>query len=249
MSDHLASKECLPFGSWVRSTSIRSYSDIDILLVFPESAEKVNPDAYLTSIAKVVDRKSVVVTRGRMVVSLAYSKGPAVDLVPALEDAGSADPDRIYSIPSADGSSWRRHCPMAQERLIADASLRLGPRLKGAVRMLKWWNRRAAVNLSSSEIERTACETIDTPMPEYPRALSALFESTLRRATSEVEISPEEDQLILSDTPLATFDVLAKASAMASEACDLQSAGEAGKREAAAIWRGLFGDQFPVVLS
>jgi predicted nucleotidyltransferase len=238
--------ECIQFGSFARSTSIRDFSDVDILAIFnPADANKPSPETLLNALEEIVTGiHGSSVRTDTNAVTLTYQEGPSVDLVPAIMGDITKQIGPTFLIPSNEAKQWQVYAPYAHDQLIEERATKLGRTFKGSIRMMKWWSKSNGGPLRSSEIENTACNTFTDVIPAYPEAIYALLDSHLRQLS---QAEHDEGQQA-SDISLKTRVLVEDARQMSYEALQLSASTNQDADEAAAAWRRLFGEQFPSII-
>lgn len=175
----------LTTGSHSKGTAVRQYSDHDLFVVFSrDEARKWAPTGSSETLIGRVRRSilssypSTSLRIDKQAVRVAFEQGAhAIDVVPAVFD--SFDPQYrapVYLIPDGIGA-WLRTAPDLHKRLVDDAHERSGRKLKGLIRMLKWWaaSRTSTSAVSSLYMERFAIWTAIPVGYTYQQSLRAVF--------------------------------------------------------------------------
>jgi hypothetical protein len=247
-------------GSHSKGTAVRSYSDVDLLIVVSrDEARKWSPNfASSTLVARV--RRSLASTYpqsslrvDRQAVRIAFDSGDhAVDVVPAIF-GDFDDKNRVPTFLIPDGKSgWLRTSPDLHRRLVDEADERAGRRVKPLVRLLKWWaaSRALTSSLSSLYLEWF---TIGCQIPvgtTYQQSLVQLFSAMVSS-----KLPPLQDPYGISEEPvraartgLQAFAILeaTKQSARRAERAIFVE-GRGKDTEALAQWRLVFNGRFPMI--
>lgn len=168
------------------------------------------------------------------------------DLVPAFPKFGGA-----YVIPNAEVGHWTAVDTRRYEIIMARANAHLGGMLKPIVRMLKIWNNREGQIFKGFHLEVMALNALHTYYPDcnYASAMRQVF-----ALLSFVMQYPTRDPAGVGEAVDTYLDVrerrrdavslASRAYRMAAEADSLSHA-DASQRQALALWRDLFGEEFP----
>ena len=135
----------VPIGSHARGTAIRSFSDVDLLVVLRRNEAKWG--GSMVSSATLLDRVRddlrarfvhTDIRRDQQAAVVGFAAGQqSLDVVPAIFrrfDRGRP----AYFIPDGQGN-WMETSPEAHDRFFAAADERSGGKLKKVVQLLKWW--------------------------------------------------------------------------------------------------------------
>ena len=134
-------------GSYSRGSSIRLFSDIDLMLVLER--QEVRPRQQWKTSTSVLNRvrnellfrypRTTVVRDGEAVVVRFGANQHPIEIVPAFYwEHGGAKNYPIFGIPDGDGW-WTRTSPQAHNKFINDANLRSGAKLKKVARLIRYW--------------------------------------------------------------------------------------------------------------
>lgn len=154
-------------GSYGRGTSIKGFSDVDMLMRLPNSVyERYNNylgngqtallQAVRLSIAKTYPNTQV--GGDGQVVVIQFSDGIKFEVVPAFLNT-----DQIsYTYPdSNNGGRWRTCNPVAEINAINEANKQYNKKVKHLVRMMKAWKRKHNVPISGLLIETLVMNFMD----------------------------------------------------------------------------------------
>jgi predicted nucleotidyltransferase len=230
----------LPFGSFARSTAIRRFSDVDLLVEFRLAMRVAGngPQHFLDTLEGLAHGVVSDVSRHENSITLTYPEWPAIDLVPAIRSDADKHGGSAFLIPASEGGCWQFYKPHARDRQIEKRAQNLGGTFKGAIRMMKWWSKVKGGIVDSFEIEALACGQFVETMPPYPQAIYALFDSCLGLYLASKLRGERRTESSLSS--------LEEAHQIAREALRLsERIGPAEQKAAVETWRKLFGDQFP----
>ncbi|MEV8513464.1 hypothetical protein [Dactylosporangium sp. NPDC051484] len=234
-------------GSMTRSTAIRKFSDVDILAVVGESIDPPtgNPATLLAQLAGSLRELDAQVSVGNMVVSLAFERPPAVEVIAAVRDSDGST--GRYWIADNSGNSWQSYSPTMLNELTTERVGVLGPRFIKLIRVAKYWNRANSVGLQSSDIEELACYALSArlSMPSYLRALSELLEVVLAWVTGNPEAVARMGRTFLRSSAYSgTVDALNEVRATLTNVQALVEAQDgivADMEEVASVWRAILG--------
>lgn len=224
-------------GSHWKGTAVRRFSDFDLFVVLRrDEVLKWSPNGgsatILTRVRNSV-RRSYPNTRLRIdqqAVLVPFEQGAhAIDVVPAVFesfDPGSRSP--IYLIPDGDGG-WLRAAPEMQKKYLDEADLRSGRKLKGLVKLLKWWGaaRAATSSLTSLYIEQFIAAHGVRIGPTYQEAFAETLDAMARNGCP-----PLTDPLGISRRPFEAAKTARQRSALVgAAAASADRAGRALERE------------------
>ncbi|MGW0647480.1 SMODS domain-containing nucleotidyltransferase [Streptomyces umbrinus] len=226
-------RECLITGSMTRSTAIRKFSDVDIVAVIESDNQLAHADSatLVTAVANILRETEPHVQVSENAVRVMHTEGVTVDVLPAIHSGTNRTADDVYRIPTSNQEGWESYAPEEQTRRIREATESLGDDFKKLIRLCKWWSKTHSQPVSSHEIELTAYKTFPDEMPELPRAIIELFDSI----EHSIPIDPSKIPAVLESKLIAT------------EAYSSWQSGDAQK--AIELWRRLFGDHFPAVIT
>jgi hypothetical protein len=253
IGEHPAVKGYITTGSMVRSTAIRSFSDVDIVIILREGSGsgKINPKSMLSSVADIAKQYIANAQITGNTVSAISSNGTRIDILPALvgyiDDMGN----QFYEIPAGTQSDWQEYSPDEQSKRITEMGTRLGPRFKKLIRAIKWWSQTSSQPLSSHQIEILAGEVFDATIPELPEAVVKFFDfaiASLERNSKDAR-APSPDNAGPAIVDQGVLPKLYRARDLAKQAHELEAVAPRDADQAIRIWRRLFGEQFPAVLT
>ena len=234
--------ECRQIGSLTRSTAIERFSDVDILAIFdPNEADCEKPKNLLDLIEQIVGTTSgYSISRTSVNVSLRYHDWPSIDVLPGWPIADGEH--QSFYVPSGGGEKWQRYFPDRHDSIVRDGSERLGPKFKKIIRVVKWWNQVNGRLLESCEIEELTDSLFESEIPEYPEAIYEIFTAIVNLLTEEERKYNDPDLSIPGPVSAETARILSRrAYELAIERSDYRDIGF--------LFRRLFGEQFPTVLS
>jgi hypothetical protein len=150
-------------GSYSRGSSIRSFSDIDLMLIL-ERHEVRRGQEWKTS-TSILNRvrnelllrypyTEVVRDAEAVVVRFGANQHP-IEVVPAFYlEHGGARNYPIFAIPNGDGW-WMRTSPQIHNKFIEDANTQSGGKLKNVARLIRFWMQcwQAPIPLSGFYVE------------------------------------------------------------------------------------------------
>jgi hypothetical protein len=239
-------------GSYGRGTSIKGFSDVDILMKLPYSVyERYNKyqgngqsallQAVKNSLAKTYPTTHL--SGDGQVVVIKFSDGIKFEVVPAF-----INNDGSYTYPdSNDGGRWRVCNPVAEINAINEANQKYNKKVKHLVRMTKAWKRKHDVKITGMLIETLAMKFMDEWIYNdksflYYDWMTRDFFQYLSRQDPKQEywIARGSKQYVWR---VGSFETKAKAAfELASEACSY----ETDKKENSANqrWKEIFGSFF-----
>lgn len=236
---------CRLVGSMARSTTIRRYSDADILVVIDQAPGPEFEDSreLIQFSGAIVSEFSSNIRWGSNSITLLFSNWPNVDILPAVAvtELGCAAEFKIATRPGG----WQSYSPESDDSLVSEAAARLGPRFKSVVRIFKWWSRSHGDIVPSFQIERIVDNLFLKDMPDYPQAFWMLFSALVNSDTYSANNETRPD--------VADFDIdhnddlLRHAAVISEEAAKL--AADARFERSGRLWRRLLGESFPAVAS
>lgn len=154
-------RKTLLIGSTSRNTSIRSYSDVDLLALLSRAeahhgGRLVNSNTFLGRVRNDLDSRyqATKVRRDSQAVVLHFAQGESpVDVVPAIfHEFRNKSP--VYWIPDGNGG-WLETAPEAHGAYLKRANLVSGGKLRKTVQLIKHWKtcRESSIALSSIHLE------------------------------------------------------------------------------------------------
>lgn len=181
---------CRITGSFARETSIRGLSDLDIFPVFRKinftwGGNLISSFRALEQVRQQLLARYPNTALGRDVnaITVSFSDGQIVDVVPALFDSMHQGKWPIYLIPDGAGG-WMPTAPSLYERYIAQANTQSGGKLRFVAQMMKFWRecRNPRIPLSSFHIEMVlATEEICKGVKSYSNCVRDVLRSLTNR--------------------------------------------------------------------
>lgn len=182
--------KCFPIGSFSRGTSIRGFSDTDLLAVFRKAVftwgnSLINSDTAIEKVRVALAERypTSSVYKDGIAIAVSFSDGRHVDVVPAMFDSMYREKWPIYMIPDNTGG-WMLSCPSLYDAYIADANTQSGGKLIYVAQLMKFWRecRTPRIPLSSFHIEMLlAAEEVCKGVKSYPDCTLALLRSLASR--------------------------------------------------------------------
>lgn len=174
-------QDALITGSTARSTSIKGFSDVDILVVLDDwdPAAHAGPDKAMSQVAQILKPQAPHLRFSENALQVRFTTGPDVDVLVGFEVGIDNEGFRTFMIPSGDRGRWLPYTPEAQNRIIQIKSDQLGGDFKSLIRLIKWWSARNERLMTSFDIESLACEIFQTVMPDLPKAVAAFFDAAV----------------------------------------------------------------------
>lgn len=156
-----AISSCRTIGSFARNTSIRGFSDTDLLAVFRKAeftwgGSLINSNTALDNVRNALLERypNSDIRRDGIAIAIRFSDGRQVDVVPAMFEGMYREKWPVYQIP--DGSGWwMSTCPSLYDAYISSANSEAGGKLIGIAQLMKYWRecREPRIPLSSFHIE------------------------------------------------------------------------------------------------
>lgn len=163
-----AANKVVLIGSNSRDTAIGKYSDVDLLLVLSRSevtrgGSLVSSDTVLKNVRLQLEDRytSTNIGKDRQAIVVNFKDGDhPVDVVPAFYEGPAASLNNypVYGIPDGEGN-WMQTSPDAHNRYIIEADQRSGGKLKGVVRLIKFWRTTRNVPLNCFHVELLLAQT------------------------------------------------------------------------------------------
>jgi hypothetical protein len=180
---------CRPIGSSAHGTSIRDFSDTDLLAVFRKTAftwgdSLINSDTALEKVCVALAERYPYsdVYKDGISIAVSFSDGRHVDVVPAVFDS-MHEKWPIYLI--ADGvGGWMGTSPALYDAYIASANRESGGKLTYVAQLMKFWRecREPRIPLSSFHIEMVlAYEDVCKGVKAYSECMLEILRSLARR--------------------------------------------------------------------
>ena len=250
-----ALSSCRITGSFNRDTSIRGFSDTDLFAVF-RKAEFTRAGSIISSTRALENIRLQLLARypstplGRdgMAITIKYSDGQIVDVVPALFESMFKERWPIYLIPDGIGG-WMRSCPSLYDAYIKQADDQGGGKLKYVAQLMKFWRdcRSPRIPLSSFHIEMVlASEEICKGVKSYSACFRDLLRSLAERNCRAIR-DPYQISGYISAVKTANQMDIADASVRNSRnhANDALVAESYDVTEARRQWKIVFNGNFP----
>jgi hypothetical protein len=152
---------CRISGSFKRETSISGFSDIDLFAVFRKinftwGGSLIGSKRALDHVRKELLARypNTAIGRDVMAITVAFTDGRVVDVVPALFESFYQKQWPIYLIPDGN-DGWMPTCPSLYDSYIEQAHIRSGRKLRCVAQLMKFWRtcRTPCIPLSSFHIE------------------------------------------------------------------------------------------------
>lgn len=182
--------KCFPIGSFSRCTSIRGFSDTDLLAVFRKPVftwgnSLINSDTALEKVRVALAERypNSSVYKDDIAIAVSFSDGRHVDVVPAMFDSMYREKWPVYLIPDNAGG-WMLSCPSLYDAYIGDANTQSGGKLLYVAQLMKFWRecRSPRIPLSSFHIEMLlAAEEVCKGVKSYSDCMLALLRSLAAR--------------------------------------------------------------------
>lgn len=136
-------------GSVAKHTYVEGLSDIDSLMLINDSdLEGKSPKEVLSKVMDIIHRKlgdDVTVSHGQMAVTVKYSDGMVIQLLPALESK-----DGQTHVPSSRTDGWSKIDPVAFTKALTKRNQECGNKLVPTIKLAK------AINGQLPEAQRLA---------------------------------------------------------------------------------------------
>ena len=184
---------CRPIGSSARGTSIRGFSDTDLLAAFRKSsftwgAALVSSDTALDNVRKGLAERypNTDVCRDGMAIAVSFSDGRHVDVVPGVFERMYELRDSkwpVYSIPDGSGG-WMQTSPSLYDAYIEQANRQSGGKLLQVAQLMKFWRecREPRIPFSSFHIEMIlTSEGVCRGVKSYSECMLDILRSLARR--------------------------------------------------------------------
>lgn len=251
-SNYKVAKAPWAIGSYGRETIVRPERDIDVMVALHSdywANYQSDSRNFLRWLREGLNRQyaGTVVGVRQIAIHLALGEGLEVDVVPGFQRQGAG-----FWIPDGTGH-WQATNPPFHDKMMTDANVRTGGKLKSLVRVMKAWNIMGnASRLSSFHLEMI-CERVwqKATAVTFP-ALPVAVKSTLLTGAGWVRAAHQDPwtgsgqriDSYLSDTRRAEVaKTMEEDGARAQAALDYVSAGN----QAAAFerWQIVFNHEFP----
>jgi hypothetical protein len=181
--------KCFPIGSFSRGTSIRGFSDTDLLAVFRKAVftwgdNLINSDTALDKVRQALAERypNSDVYKDGIAIAVSFADGRHVDIVPGMfERMEQKWP--VYWIPD-DAGRWMQTWPGAHDAYLAHANTQGGSKLVYVAQLMKFWRecRGIRIPLSSFHIEIVlAYEEVCKGVKSYAECMLEILRSLARR--------------------------------------------------------------------
>ena len=181
---------CRPIGSSARGTSIRGFSDTDLLAVFRKTVftradNLISSDTALEKVRVALAERypASQVFKDGIAIAVSFSDGRHVDVVPSVFDSMYREKWPVYLIPDGLGG-WMATSPALYDAYLAGANKESGGKLIYVARLMKFWRecRSPRVPLSSFHIEMVlASEDVCKGVKTYSECMLEILRSLARR--------------------------------------------------------------------
>lgn len=182
--------KCFPIGSFARGTSIRGFSDTDLLAVFRKAvftwgANLIHSDTALEKVRLALAERypNSHVYKDGIAIAVSFSDGRHVDVVPGVFDSMFKEKWPVYLIPDGSGT-WMQTSPSLYDAYLSDANTASGSKMIYVAQLMKFWRecREPRIPLSSFHIEMVlAYEEVCKGVKSYADCMLEILRSLARR--------------------------------------------------------------------
>lgn len=182
--------KCFPIGSFARGTSIRGFSDTDLLAVFRKTVftwgdNLINSDTALEKVRVALAERypNSDVYKDGIAIAVSFSDGRHVDVVPGVFDSMFKEKWPVYLIPDGSGI-WMQTSPSLYDAYLSDANTASGSKMIYVAQLMKFWRecREPRIPLSSFHIEMVlAYEEVCKGVKSYADCMLEILRSLARR--------------------------------------------------------------------
>jgi hypothetical protein len=182
--------KCFPIGSFARGTSIRGFSDTDLLAVFRKAVftwgdNLINSDTALEKVRVALAERypNSDVYKDGIAIAVSFSDGRHVDVVPGVFDSMFKEKWPVYLIPDGSGT-WMQTSPSLYDAYLSDANTASGSKMIYVAQLMKFWRecREPRIPLSSFHIEMVlAYEDVCKGVKSYADCMLEILRSLARR--------------------------------------------------------------------
>ncbi len=182
--------KCFPIGSFARGTSIRGFSDTDLLAVFRKTVftwgdNLINSDTALEKVRMALAERypNSDVYKDDIAIAVSFSDGRHVDVVPGVFDSMFKEKWPIYLIPDGSGT-WMQTSPSLYDAYLSGANTESGSKMLYVAQLMKFWRecREPRIPLSSFHIEMVlASEEVCKGVKSYSNCMLEILRSLSRR--------------------------------------------------------------------
>lgn len=182
--------KCFPIGSFARGTSIRGFSDTDLLAVFRKTVftwgdNLINSDTALEKVRVALAERypNSNVYKDGIAIAVSFSDGRHVDVVPGVFDSMFKEKWPVYLIPDGSGT-WMQTSPSLYDAYLSEANTASGSKMIYVAQLMKFWRecREPRIPLSSFHIEMVlAYEEVCKGVKSYADCMLEILRSLARR--------------------------------------------------------------------
>lgn len=182
--------KCFPIGSFARGTSIRGFSDTDLLAAFRKTVftwgdNLINSDTALEKVRVALAERypNSEVYKDGIAIAVSFSDGRHVDVVPGVFDSMYKEKWPVYLIPDGSGT-WMQTSPSLYDAYLSEANTASGSKMIYVAQLMKFWRecREPRIPLSSFHIEMVlAFEEVCKGVKSYADCMLEILRSLARR--------------------------------------------------------------------
>ncbi len=182
--------KCFAIGSFARGTSIRGFSDTDLLAVFRKAVftwgdNLINSDTALEKVRVALAERypNSNVYKDGIAIAVSFSDGRHVDVVPGVFDSMYKEKWPVYLIPDGSGA-WMQTSPSLYDAYLSEANTASGSKMIYVAQLMKFWRecREPRIPLSSFHIEMVlAYEEVCKGVKSYADCMLDILRSLARR--------------------------------------------------------------------
>lgn len=183
LSNELESSLDILFGGSVaKRTYIDGLSDVDSLLIFPDTPG-MSPDKLLRKIEKTLQKQlgsEASVTTGNLAVTVSYKNGLDIQLIPAISNGGK------FSIPDFENNTWVDINPLKFSKALTKKNEECSGKLIPTIKLAKAINAMLPKKLQLSGYHMEALGVSAFSDYEGPKTTSAMLPYFFEKASSLV---------------------------------------------------------------
>ncbi len=145
-------------GSHARRTDVVEHSDIDLLATFRDKSElPYSSDEAIASLAQRLRERfpKSTIEVGRMAVSVKFSDGLEVQILPAYREG------KAYKVPDVNSSGWKLSNPVAHSRKLSEVNEKCIGQLIPTIKLAKHLFKRNGIDLKSYHVENMALKAFE----------------------------------------------------------------------------------------
>jgi predicted nucleotidyltransferase len=182
--------KCFAIGSFARGTSIRGFSDTDLLAVFRKAVftwgdNLINSDTALEKVRVALAERypNSNVYKDGIAIAVSFSDGRHVDVVPGVFDSMYKEKWPVYLIPDGSGA-WMQTSPSLYDAYLSEANTASGSKMIYVAQLMKFWRecREPRIPLSSFHIEMVlAYEEVCKGVKSYADCMLEILRNLARR--------------------------------------------------------------------